>query len=92
MNEDLKATEAQIKQIEAAKVSAMKAKSRAEQCDGLGLGPLAREWDSISKSLEHAALLTLRMLKGNVPEGFQETPAIVEEIQASPVERKLELE
>jgi hypothetical protein len=63
--------ERRTKFIETTRKARARAAELAEEANELNLGPLARSWDYVGKTLEADLALTLRMLQGNIPEGFQ---------------------
>jgi hypothetical protein len=69
--EELNATEAAIKFIEATRQSIPRIALKASEADSLGLGVLAREYDHIAGQLDRALTLQIKTLKGNLPEGFR---------------------
>jgi hypothetical protein len=69
--EELNATEAAIKFIEATRQSIPRITLKGAEADALGLGVLAREYDYIAGQLDRALALQVKTLKGKVPQGFQ---------------------
>ena len=92
-HDEIKTTQDALLQIEAARKAVGHAALRARACDECGLGTLAREWDHFSKGMEHAITLQIRVLKGNLPPGFQgepQAPEVAKEQPAAVHERTLD--